>query len=95
MNFAAGDVGNLGVKKFDQAAQDAALGLAAQAEQDEIVARQNGVGDLRQDRFFVAVNAGEERFARFELAQQIRAHLILHRTARRGLVRAPPPLAQR
>ena len=95
VDFAAGDVGNFGVEKFDQAAQDAALGLPAQAEQNEIVARQNGVGDLRQHGFFVAVNAGEERLPRFELAQEIRAHLFLHRTAPCGLVRAAPPLAQR
>ena len=59
VNLAAGDVGNLRIEKVDQAAQDAALGLAAQTEQDEIVPGQNGIDDLRQDRLFVAVNAGK------------------------------------
>ena len=56
-------------------------------EQDEIVARENGVGDLRQNGFFVAVHAGEERLARFEFAQQVRAHLFLYGAAGGGCVR--------
>src|SRR5215475_6748637 len=43
----------------DQATQDAALRLAAQSEQDEIVLREDGVDQLRNDRIVVADDAGE------------------------------------
>ena len=77
VNFASGDIGNFRFEEIDQAAKDAALGLSAQAEKDEVVPGQDGVGDLRQDRLFVAANPGKERLARFELAQQVAAHLVL------------------
>ena len=41
VDLAAGHDRNLFVEQIDQAAQDAALGLAAQAEQDEVVPRQD------------------------------------------------------
>ncbi len=59
VNFAAGDVGNLRVEKLDQPAQNAALGLAAQSQQNKVVPRQNGVRDLRQHRLFIPVHAGK------------------------------------
>ena len=76
MNFASGDVGNFQVQEIDQAAQDAALGLTSQTEEDEIVARQDRVGDLRQNGFFVTVNAREKRLSGFELLQKIRAESL-------------------
>src|ERR1019366_5519668 len=63
VNFATGDVGNFHVQEIDQPAQDAALGLAPQTEKNEIVAREDRVGDLRQNSLFVTVNAGEERLS--------------------------------
>ena len=63
-NLAAGDVGQLLVEQRGERAQDAALGLAAQAEQDEVLLRQDGVHDLRNDGVFVADDAGKERFPR-------------------------------
>ena len=59
-----------------RAAQDAALGLAAQAEQDEILPRQNRVDDLRNDCVFKADDAGEERLLRLEPGNQVGAHLV-------------------
>jgi len=38
VNLAAGNDGNLFVEQIDEAAQDPALGLPAQAEQNEVVA---------------------------------------------------------
>ena len=84
MNFAAGDVRNFLVQKVDQSAQDAALRLAPQAEQNKIVPRQKRVGDLRQNRFFVPVNARKERLAGFELLQNVGAKLVFHGAARRS-----------
>ena len=95
VNLASGDIGNFRFEEIHQAAQDAALGLSAQAQQDEVVPRQDGVGDLRQHRLFVAADAGKERLARFQLAQQVAAHLILHAAiggARTGYL---PPLTDR
>src|SRR6267378_867451 len=40
VDFAAGDDGHLGVEEIDECTQDAALGLAAEAEKNEIVARE-------------------------------------------------------
>ena len=82
MDFASGDVGNFQVQELDQAAQDAALGLASQTEENEIVARENGVGDLRQYSFFVTVNPREERLSGFQLLQEIRAEFFLDGAAR-------------
>ena len=70
-------------RKFDQAAQNAALRLSAQSEQDEIVPRQHRVGDLRQNRFFVPVNARKERLAGFQLLENVGAKFVFHGTARR------------
>ncbi len=61
VDFATGDDGNFRIQQIDQPAQDAALGLAAQSQQNEIVPRKQGVDDLRHYRIFVAVHAGEKR----------------------------------
>lgn len=61
MNLAAREVGNLWIKQGRQRAQNAALRLSAQTEQNEIVARQNGVNQLRDNRVFVPHDAGEHR----------------------------------
>ena len=48
-----------------------------------------------QDRLFVAADAGEERLVRFELPQQVAAHLVLD--AAIGSAAGPchaPPLAE-
>ena len=82
MNFTTGDVGDFLVEKFDQSAQNAALCLAAQSEQNKIVPRQNRIGDLRQNRFFVPVNARKERLAGFELLENVGAKFVLHGAAR-------------
>ena len=68
------------VEQPDQAAEDAALGLAAQPEQDEVVPRKDGVDELRDDRLVVADDAGEQRLARLQLADQIVADLLLDRS---------------
>jgi hypothetical protein len=71
-------------RKVDQPAQDAALGLASQAEQNKIVPRQKRVGDLWQNRFFVTVNPRKKRLSSFELLQEIRAKFFLDGAARRS-----------
>jgi hypothetical protein len=77
MNLAAGDVRNFQVQEINEAAQDATLGLASQPEKDEIVARQNRVGNLRQNGFLVSVNAGEEWLSGVKLLQKVSAEFFL------------------
>ncbi len=59
-DFAAGDVGGVLVEQCGERAEDAALGLAAEAEQDEVLPGEHGVDDLRDDGVFIADDAGED-----------------------------------
>ena len=61
MNLASGQIRHLRIEQRRQRSQDAAFGLAAQSEQNEIVARKNGVDDLRHDRVVVADDARKHR----------------------------------
>ena len=89
VNFAAGDDRQMLVEQIDEAAQDAALRLTAQAEQDEVVPRQDRVDELRDDGVLVADDAGEERVAGLQLVNEVVANLLLDRSALR------PPLCCR
>jgi hypothetical protein len=78
-DFAAGDVGHLGVEQRGKRAQNAALGLAAETEQDEVVAGEDGMDDLRDDGVFVTQDAGEERLGGVgtQAGDEIFAELVL------------------
>ena len=67
-----------GVEQNCQRAEQARLGLAAKAEQDEIVTREDGVDDLRDDRLVVADDAGKNGPAGFEPDHQVLADLGTH-----------------
>ncbi len=56
----AGDVGHCGIEQGGEGAEDARFGLAAEAEQDEVVAGKHGVDDLGDDGVVVADDAGKE-----------------------------------
>ena len=77
MDLAARDDRDRLVEQTDERAQDAALRLAAQAEQDEVVARQHRVDDLRHDRVVEADDPGKERRARAQALDQVAADLVL------------------
>ena len=94
MNLAAGHDRNLLVEQIDEAAQDAALGLAAQAEQDEVVTREDGVDELRDDGLVVADDAGKERFARLQLANQVVADFLLDGSEARSPASRSPQIAE-
>ncbi len=96
VNLAAGNRGNFGIQQRGQAAQDARLGLPAQSQQDEVVPRKQRIDDLRDHRFFVAVNAGEQRIALFQARQKIFAQFLLHAALRDLFLRpsAAPKLAK-
>jgi hypothetical protein len=80
MDFATGDVGYLGVQQRGQSAQNAAFGLAAKPEQNEIMTRQNGVDDLRDNGVVVTDYAGEDRGVVSELRDQVLAQFVFHTT---------------
>jgi len=50
----------MGVEERGEGAEDARLGLSAEAEEDEVVAGEDGVDDLGDDGVVVADDAGEE-----------------------------------
>ena len=58
-----GTTGNGVVEQVDQGADEPGLGLAAQAEQDEVVLGQDRVDELRNHGVVVADDAGEEPLA--------------------------------
>ena len=91
VDFAAGHDGDLIVEQTDQAAQDPALRLAAQAQQNEIVPRQDRVDELRHDRVVVADDAGEEPLASLQLANEVVADFLFDRSRRAA---ALPQLAE-
>ena len=68
------------IEQIHERTQDAALGLAAQPEEDEIVARQDGVDELWDHRVVVAYDAGEQAFAGAELPYQVVADFLLDAT---------------
>src|SRR5207249_11964313 len=84
VNLAAGDEGQLGIEQRSERAQNAALGLAAQPQQDEIMARENGVGELRHHGIFVADDAGEYLFAGIlsQAGDEILPHLVFYPAAK-------------
>ncbi len=59
VDFAPCDHRNFRVQKLHQAAQDTAFGLATQSKENEIVAGQQGVHDLRNDAVVVSMHAGK------------------------------------
>ena len=65
-----GTTGDLLVEQIGEAAQNPALGLTAQPEQDEVVTREDRVDQLRDDGVLVADDAGKERVARLQFAER-------------------------
>src|SRR5207253_2246750 len=61
VDLATGDVRQVRVEQAGEGAQDAAFGLAAQAEQDEIVPGEDSVDDLRHHSVVVTHDSGKQR----------------------------------
>jgi hypothetical protein len=91
VDLAAWHDGNLLVEQIGEGAQDAALRLTAQAKEDEIVAGEDRVHQLRHHRLVVADDAGEQRLAGLELADEVVADFLLDRL--RAIPR-PPQLSE-
>ena len=76
-------IGIVLVEQVDQAARQAGLGLAALAEEDDVLPGEDRVLDLRDDGLVVADDAREELIAPAHPGDQIGAHLFADRA---GLV---------
>src|SRR5271163_4540128 len=87
VNFAALDHRDVRVHESHQAAQNARLGLPAQTEQNKMMARENSVDDLQQNRIVVAMHAGKKLVAIFQLAQQVLAQFLAHAALRNSFDR--------
>ena len=77
VDLAAGDDRDLVVQQVDQGADDAGLRLAALAEEDDVLAGEDRVLELRDDGVFEAEDAGEHVLALAHLVDQVAAHLLL------------------
>ena len=91
VDFAAGDHRHLLVEQFDERPEDAALGLAAQPEKDEIVPGKQGVRDPGDDRVLKADNAGEDCPSRLQTLDEVRPQLVFHAS---GFISRPAKLAE-
>jgi hypothetical protein len=76
VNFAALDIGNDLIQKSRQHANEPRFGLAAQAQQDEIMTGKNGVDDLRYDSIFVAENAGKQSLPALYFTNQVFSEFV-------------------
>ncbi len=66
--------------RFDERADDARLRLAALTEEDHVVAGEERVRQLRQDRVVVADDAVDERSLLREHSHRVRAYLFFDGT---------------
>ena len=80
VDFASGDVRGLRIEQAGKCAQDSALGLAAQAQQNEIVAGEYRVHDLGDDRIVIADDARKYRTLSLQASYQIFAQFVLDST---------------
>ena len=69
------------VEQLRQSPDQPRLRLAAQAQQHEVVLREDGVGHLRDDRVVVTDDAGKERFAGPQPAREVVTQLALDAAA--------------
>jgi hypothetical protein len=78
VDLAARDDRDRLVEQPGQLAEDPALRLAAQSEQNEIVTRQDRVDDLRYDRLFEPDDSREHRLPGTQPGNQVLADFSLH-----------------
>src|SRR5450759_3603878 len=77
VQLGARDHRNLLVEETYERTQEARLRLSTQAEEDNVVPRQNRVLERGQDRLLVAEDAGEDVLAALQLLDEVVAHLVL------------------
>src|SRR5687768_13908538 len=77
MNLAAGNIGKMVVEQRCKKTDKPRFGLASKSEQDEIMAGQQRIDQLRHDAILKSDDAGKEFFATLQPADEIRADLVL------------------
>ena len=77
VDLAVADGGDFVVEEVDEGADEAGLGLAALAEEDDVLAGEDGVLDVREDGVLVADDAGEVLLALLDALDEVLAHLLL------------------
>jgi hypothetical protein len=82
VGLAAVQRGHLRVEEAHQEPRHPRLGLAALAEEDDVLAGEDGVLDLREHAVLVADDAGEQRLAVAQARDQVVAQLLLDRLRR-------------
>src|SRR5262249_1181252 len=91
VDFGARDDRNTFIEQFGEQTDDAALCLSAQTKQDDVMPRQNGVDQLRDNRVLVTDDAGKQFLAVAQLFDQIEAQLVCDR---KGLMPGRPEFAK-
>src|SRR5207253_1843728 len=86
VDLASRNIGRLRVKQPGERAQDAALGLPPQSEQDEIVARQDRVYDLRHNGIVVTHDSRKYWTSLAQARHQVLAHLVFDFASRETLL---------
>src|SRR5690606_25412952 len=71
VDLGALDLGPPLVEEAGEEAEEAALGLPAEAEEDEVVPREDGVVELGDDGLLVAEDAGEDLLSRAQLPDEV------------------------
>ena len=96
MDLTSGDVRSVRIEQRGECAQNAALRLTAQTEQDEVMARQNRVHDLRHNRVVVAHDAREDGAISLQPVDQVLAQFVFDSTIPQTLFgeRTLPQLAK-
>ena len=79
VDLAAGDDRHPLVEQIGERTDHAGLRLAALAEEDDVVAREQRVLELRDDRVLEPEHAGHRRFARRDPGDRVRPDLLLDR----------------
>ena len=82
VHLAPGDDRDPLIEQTGQLAEDSALGLAPEAQQDEVMPGEQGVHDLGEDGVFVAHDSRERAVARLQPGEQVAPDLVAN---------GPPP----
>ena len=85
VDFAARNHRDHVIQKIDQSTENPALGLTSQSQQNHVMARKNGIRDLRNDGVFVSDDPGKHRLVCPKLTDKIRPHFVFDRSCPIGL----------
>ena len=82
VDLRAGENGDLRIQQRGHLAEDPALRLTPEPEEDQVLAGQDRIDELRNDRVAVSADSGKEPLPSPEPGDQVRTHFVLDRAAR-------------